>query len=1146
MSLVELPAPGVEVVQQIQTTSPTVALPTLPACNVGLCRQIVEVLSSTGGTTSLNSDALVALPAFFLTPAALGDPPVFTGLDGLSLDLSVNNGPTVSIVFEGASMTPDTLVRQISEALADAAVTELIAEKVGEDRVRVRTIATGDFQSILVEDTTAPAVAAALGVTIGFTYVGRSGYDQYQFQVPPPSMPDPRGNLDELSIDYESVRVFLALGNGAEIREVLRTESFLRRGGVDTAAQLVGNVALTGLTYSAPAVVTGGTDVTAGALYGGGGTLNGLTVILTVNGEGPTTLTLTGTGNAANQPALFAAIAAAFPGLVPSLSGTNLRLTSVKNGNPNSSIVVGAGTANAALGLSPGTTNGTNGTITNQTLVISSDGGADQTVTFDYPASAAALLGQINAVIGSLTTASQAPSTNYLQLTSIGLGADYSVEVVSGTGVAALGLSAALDVGVSGVAAVDDGNGDAVTSYLKFDGQNFTTAAGRASVEGSVNVTTLSYPGDVAGLTITLGTDEVAQTYTVGSPAAYTDLLAELESFFPDLEFDVNATHLRVRTPVSTVGDEAVVKVVGGSLLSVVGLVAGVYRGAPKPPVSGDDLYVDGARVGRITQVAPGGQNDVLKIDKFLPIDASFGSTFYIIAKNLGSVPTSTRPAGDLIIDLLGNVTIKHDLLRDTTGAAIANARASIYVAYRAIRLDVSPIAQTPGLLRFDSIESIEDQIGPISVLNPLALASYLSILNAPNSQVTGLGVDEAAPDAPFGTAEGFARAAEYLEAYEVYGIAPLTHDESVAQVFNTHVISMSDPAAKNERICVFNFSRPSARVDKLVASGVTGNSTVATQFDTGIVNLSQLVLAAGVSPVGTIAADSGLFLDIASDSKRYSIQSISGSVVTIRTSFAAGENDDFFYATTDLNDPPLPSILVDEAFAVRVRGAALVLSDGVTPDRQAIAETYQAKAQGFRNRRFWSVVPDQVKVELDGLEQLVEGFYACSGIVGAIGEQAPQLSFTNFPMTGYTGVVGSNDFFTGKQLNIIAGGGNYILVNPRAGNGPIFARMALTSDMTSVEVRTDSITKVLDFSSKFIRESLKGFIGRFNITQGLLDTLGQVLEGLLSFLRDTGVINGSQVLRIVQDQDNPDTVLIQVQLDVPYPCNYIRVTLVI
>ncbi len=44
----------------------------------------------------------------------------------------------------------------------------------------------------------------------------------------------------------------------------------------------------------------------------------------------------------------------------------------------------------------------------------------------------------------------------------------------------------------------------------------------------------------------------------------------------------------------------------------------------------------------------------------------------------------------------------------------------------------------------------------------------------------------------------------------------------------------------------------------------------------------------------------------------------------------------------------------------------------------------------------------------------------------------------------------------------------------------------------------------------------------------------------------ETGVLIGANVNNIIQDEDAPDTVLIDVTLDVPFPCNYIRLTLVI
>jgi hypothetical protein len=107
-------------------------------------------------------------------------------------------------------------------------------------------------------------------------------------------------------------------------------------------------------------------------------------------------------------------------------------------------------------------------------------------------------------------------------------------------------------------------------------------------------------------------------------------------------------------------------------------------------------------------------------------------------------------------------------------------------------------------------------------------------------------------------------------------------------------------------------------------------------------------------------------------------------------------------------------------------------------------------------------------------------------------------------------------------------------------------ARHQLTTDMTSIETRELSITKIIDFCAKTMREGLRSFIGRFNITQNFLDSLGTVVQGQLGFLTESGIIIGGDLNNIVQDEDTPDTVLIDVTLDVPYPCNYIRLTLVI
>jgi hypothetical protein len=128
----------------------------------------------------------------------------------------------------------------------------------------------------------------------------------------------------------------------------------------DDIAHLSTPVALNAASFTIPnsgfkvnigVAVTGTTDATSGALYNNMGSgLDTLTLILTVNGVGPTTLTLAYNTNAASEAAFLAAIHAEWSDITATVVATHLVLTT-KNG----SIIVGAGTANTALGLTPGT-----------------------------------------------------------------------------------------------------------------------------------------------------------------------------------------------------------------------------------------------------------------------------------------------------------------------------------------------------------------------------------------------------------------------------------------------------------------------------------------------------------------------------------------------------------------------------------------------------------------------------------------------------------------------------------------------------------------------------------------------------------------------------------------------------------------------
>jgi len=116
-----------------------------------------------------------------------------------------------------------------------------------------------------------------------------------------------------------------------------------------------------GVTTRLAAIVDGTADITNAALYGVGGLLDTETLTLTVNGVAHT-LVLAGAGNVANEAAFLAAIDAQWAGLLATqgpapTKGLVLTDTLV----PGGVIIVGAGSANGHLGLTPGTTNAPTG-----------------------------------------------------------------------------------------------------------------------------------------------------------------------------------------------------------------------------------------------------------------------------------------------------------------------------------------------------------------------------------------------------------------------------------------------------------------------------------------------------------------------------------------------------------------------------------------------------------------------------------------------------------------------------------------------------------------------------------------------------------------------------------------------------------------
>jgi len=596
----------------------------------------------------------------------------------------------------------------------------------------------------------------------------------------------------------------------------------------------------------------------------------------------------------------------------------------------------------------------------------------------------------------------------------------------------------------------------------------------------------------------------------------------------------------RLKMASAIIGDESKVELGLGTANTKLGLTDNDYEvGNPFPPAAADAVYCEGTFVGYILAAMPGGVGTDLKLDREVTHATYLKKYWYIQAREISSTAAGiTRPTADLTINTAGDAAIKHDVVRDTYGEPITTALATLLLTYTGLRLDVTSRASSnPDLLTFETTTELQAALAPITTDNPLGLGMNFMMVNATSVECSGLGIDAKAADMAMGTLAAWQRAFTFLEAKEVYAIAPLTHDETVHGYGDAHIDKMNASDECGERIIFMCPEEPDRVLSQVIASGTDGDWTGANTFDTKVSGIAQALSALGINPAAIDASD-GVYLDIALDAKNYNLSALSGTSISIRTSFSPGENDDSFYSIT-----ALPITLVSESFSILVRGELLLDTNG-DPDFDAIATQYAALGQKYQYRKTFIVAPDEWTASVGGLSTLLPGYYMTAAIAGMVGQQPPQQPFTNFPILGGTSVT-RHKRFTRNQLNTMAGGGIYWIIQD-TDTSAIKCRHQLSTDVSSIERRELSITKVLDFVSKFMRLGLRSYIGRFNITQAFMDTIAAVIKGQLNFLIDAGILIGAEVSTIAQDANNPDTLLISIVCEIPYPCNYIRLTLVV
>lgn len=739
--------------------------------------------------------------------------------------------------------------------------------------------------------------------------------------------------------------------------------------------------------------------------------------------------------------------------------------------------------------------------------------------------------------------------------------------------------------GKTSIQYLDDGDGDGYTPLVQFSGAPQVRVPYDAFPLSAIDVPGLtdfvaagtqyltSFAAFAGGVASTL-TIEVAglepQAIDIGGADAIADVIQKINDRFPNAAAtgiaDNNAGAIRFTlanlnagmTEGVAHGRDSYIILTGTDalLIALFGGIAAdwpyVGRGTWRALTVGAQLYVNGLFVGNVAEVLSA--NNIRLDREVAQTAAAAAADFYFVTTNTTPTMagTATNARGNFYCAATaatdapaGTLRIKQEILRDTTARPqrlpymTSGSACEMYMGYTGLRLDVTPSATDAQLLSFSSATELAAEM-VTDTTNPLGYGLFLAITNAPGLTTNGIGVDEVTTAEPEGTLEAYTECAEFLQSQMVYGLAPMTHSEDVAFMFQDHVDFMSTPEQKGERVLFWCPALPTRERSTIAASGAQANKTAALLVvNTGLADLPARLVAAGITLTGVPDTDMVYIQFEAYGSTMFAVASTLGSTITIMAyagttlPFALGTDADFIAMQA--------AALIDEPFTIAKIGASLYT--GTVYDKTAASEAIYDLGQEFADRRVRMVIPDEVITTIGGLETAVEGYYACAALAGMQAYYSPQIGFTNLPVGGLTRVQRTQGYFTEAQLNLMAGGGAWILVPQQGGSG-VTTRMSLTTDTSSVEYRQPSWTTALDYGAYYLRSVIRGIIGPSVITPELLDSVASLVDSAIKYLCSPAVrvwIDAS-ISFIEQSTTQPDTIRVGLNVQIGYNLNYVDI----
>ena len=450
----------------------------------------------------------------------------------------------------------------------------------------------------------------------------------------------------------------------------------------------------------------------------------------------------------------------------------------------------------------------------------------------------------------------------------------------------------------------------------------------------------------------------------------------------------------------------------------------------------------------------------------------------------------------------------------------------TLYVEYREWLAELTE--EVGAVQSVGDLAQIKGQLHPD---NPLKWGLYKALSNSNGTVVKYTAV--ANPD----SLDSWVRVLERIKGRsDVYNLVPLTFDKRVQDLYAAQINDESNEIANNWK---GGFVGLQAKTVKKVAGegaligGVSGNV------------VADPVLA-------TLADDPN-----ASNTQYTLLRVPGGNGHFITNDVRPGDIVRYLYTVDGFGEESYAEFVVDSVISENSlllyagASAAVTVAQRVeiyhNLTRDELADAVATEAGAFAARRVCAVWPDQV----GEAGTLQPGYYLAAGLAGLASGVAPHQPLTNVEVAGFDDYSRSYKFFNETQLNRMAAAGVWIVTQDR--DGVPFTRHALTTDNLDLNRREEMIRRNVDSISFLFLNRLRPYIGRTNVSNGLVAQLKTEVTKLIDYLKRNGstVELGSQltdgsirVLRI-----HPllrDRIEIVLDLTVPAPLNNIELHLVV